>query len=604
MSPDDRADGESTENTVRRRTVLGTVGAAGVGVLAGCGGDGGGGGGDGSGGDGSGGDGGDGGDGGGGGGDDGGDDGGSGDGSNRMVFADPERPPTLDPHAINPTNTNASFAYPEQGYETLLAYSVGSDTVELVPALATEVPTSENGLITEEGQVIEFPLREGVTFHTGGEMTAEDVVYSWERTMTMGLAPGASSLNDSIESMEAVDDYTFRVTLNRATTPIFLNNVVTNPAAAIVSQSAVEENGGVSEGQPNEYVAQNSVGTGPYMLGEDTPNTLNWDAHGDYWGEAGVESVRQEFIGDTSSRVSQLGEGDLDYIYISVGDQTEVEGLDNVEILSGTQINPGGINFNANIPYDRDDVQQIAGDDTVPSDFFADQRIRKAFAHAIPWDTHIENVLGGYGGRTNGPHVPGVFGYDPEAPQFNQDLELVEQNLRDAGYWEEGFTLTLHNENISEFERLNLLIKDTMEDLNSNITINTVSEPESQAVERHSADPPGWPAEVHGLLPIGTDPTPYYEFFASPDGDMGARNGIPEAISDRIPELISMTATEADQEARLEQFSELQQLWYEEAPNALGYAPQEVFPHRSCLDTQWVNAWSRPHFKHWDNSNC
>ncbi|MFC7232329.1 hypothetical protein ACFQMM_14780 [Saliphagus sp. GCM10025308] len=89
-----------------------------------------------------------------------------------------------------------------------------------------------------------------------------------------------------------------------------------------------------------------------------------------------------------------------------------------------------------------------------------------------------------------------------------------------------------------------------------------------------------------------------------PDGDMGSRTGIPDVIDERIIELIEQTRTETDQEARLEQLSELQHLCYEEVPVAFGYAPEEVFPIRECIEGAHVSAWNRPHFKHWDMSGC
>jgi ABC-type transport system substrate-binding protein len=89
-----------------------------------------------------------------------------------------------------------------------------------------------------------------------------------------------------------------------------------------------------------------------------------------------------------------------------------------------------------------------------------------------------------------------------------------------------------------------------------------------------------------------------------PDGDVGSRAGAPEHIGDRVIELIEQTRTETDQSARLEQFSELQQLTYEEVPVAYGYAPEEIFPIRNCVEGAHVAAWNRPHFKHWDTSNC
>ena len=47
--------------------------------------------------------------------------------------------------------------------------------------MATEVPTVDNGLVSEDGLVYTFPIREGVKFHDGTDLTAERVKYSWDR---------------------------------------------------------------------------------------------------------------------------------------------------------------------------------------------------------------------------------------------------------------------------------------------------------------------------------------------------------------------------------------------------------------------------------------
>ena len=62
-----------------------------------------------------------------------------------------------------------------------------------------------------------------------------------------------------------VDDLTFEVTLSQVDAS-FLAFLAAHPAASVVSQEAVEGNGGITAGQPNEYMAQNMVGTGPYTL--------------------------------------------------------------------------------------------------------------------------------------------------------------------------------------------------------------------------------------------------------------------------------------------------------------------------------------------------
>ena len=189
----------SKARKLRRRTLLGSIGTVGVGALAGCsGGDGGGDSGDGggdSGGDGSGGD---------SGGDGSGGDGGGSSGpdlSQYLITDINGNSPSLDPHAIDSTANTAWGGFPMNAYETLLFYEPGESTLQ--PVLAEEVPTVDNGLITNNNRTFEFPLRQGVQFHTGGEMTSEDVKYSIDRVRTMNLTGGAGL--DRIESLLGED---------------------------------------------------------------------------------------------------------------------------------------------------------------------------------------------------------------------------------------------------------------------------------------------------------------------------------------------------------------------------------------------------------------
>ena len=67
-------------------------------------------------------------------------------------------------------------------YETLIFFD-GSSTENFVPLLAAEVPTVANGGIAADGKTYTFKIRKGVKFHAGGELTPEDVVYSFKRNM-------------------------------------------------------------------------------------------------------------------------------------------------------------------------------------------------------------------------------------------------------------------------------------------------------------------------------------------------------------------------------------------------------------------------------------
>jgi peptide/nickel transport system substrate-binding protein len=91
-----------------------------------------------------------------------------------VVFGDID---TMDPNLAYDT---ASGALLNNVMETLIYYN-GSDATSYVPALATEVPSLENGGISEDGLTYVFNIRDGVTFHDGGTLEPSDVAYSFQR---------------------------------------------------------------------------------------------------------------------------------------------------------------------------------------------------------------------------------------------------------------------------------------------------------------------------------------------------------------------------------------------------------------------------------------
>jgi len=98
-------------------------------------------------------------------------------------------------------------------YDTLVSFD-GEATDKFKPVLATEVPGEANGLITHGGTTYAFPIRTGIKFHAGGDLTPEDVVYSFHRGMLEDRAGGpqwlllepllgVSSIRDLATSVEA-----------------------------------------------------------------------------------------------------------------------------------------------------------------------------------------------------------------------------------------------------------------------------------------------------------------------------------------------------------------------------------------------------------------
>ena len=95
-------------------------------------------------------------------------------------------PESLDPAAT----TDGGFGNRAiiQMYDFLV--DIPPDSADPVPMIATEVPTKENGLVSPDGLTYTFPIRQGVKFHDGTDLNADDVKFSWDRVMTMNLPEG------------------------------------------------------------------------------------------------------------------------------------------------------------------------------------------------------------------------------------------------------------------------------------------------------------------------------------------------------------------------------------------------------------------------------
>ncbi|MFP5330797.1 MAG: ABC transporter substrate-binding protein, partial [Acidimicrobiia bacterium] len=160
-----------------------------------------------------------------------------------LVAAQGAEPDRLDPHL---TSAYASFQVLENVYDTLV--QPGPD-LQMEPALA------ESWEISEDNLTWTFTLREGVTFHNGRALTADDVVYSYNRIMDPDTGAANSFRFASIESVEAPDDRTVVINLTRPT-PNLLVNIGGFKGMAIIPQEIVED--GTIDTFP--------IGTGPFRF--------------------------------------------------------------------------------------------------------------------------------------------------------------------------------------------------------------------------------------------------------------------------------------------------------------------------------------------------
>ncbi len=382
---------------------------------------------------------------------------------NTFVVATIGEPSTLDP-AVDYETAGGEIL--QNCYETLIWYD-GASAKDLKPMLATEVPTVENGGISEDGMNYTFHIREGVMFHDGTEMTVQDVEYSIERVLTMNNPegpvwmfgqimiesyPGPGEILDPAKVDDAV---TVNATANTVTIhltqpyPAFLQ-VMAYTIGDIVSMDYVEDHGGVEAaegGSENEWMINHVMGTGPYKLVEWVPNQyILLERHDQYWQEpAEMKYVIIKKVQDVGTREMMLFSGDADSVYIPRQQTDDVRGKEDLTIVEGEPtFNMDFIGFNLNISEGLD-----TGD--VSADFFTDMNIRRAFVHSFNYTTFLDDIMQGTAMQPNGPIPLGMFAYDSSIPNYTYNPDLAVQFLENAtnpatndSYAEDGFHVILY----------------------------------------------------------------------------------------------------------------------------------------------------------------
>ncbi len=333
-------------------------------------------------------------------------------------------------------------------YETLLRYHPLED--EFDPVLAKDWSKSEDGLTWT------FELREGVKFHTGGEMTAEDVKYSINRTMTRGK--GAAFIWSPVESIEVVDDYTVKFHLN-SPAPIDLI-----AASSYGSYIFSKEQGQNVDNLHEWFNEPNDAGTGPYTVQSwDQGDKLVLTKFDDYW--QGWDSDKNKFekvviqnVPEATTARQMLGKGNLDY----------VERLPYTE-LQAAQENPG-VEL-----VDTKSFQNLIGFFNTEKAPFDDMKMRKAISYLVPYQTIVNEVLHGNAIQGRGPVPHGMWGHSNEIKQYEYDLEKAKSLIKESKYSMEELKdkellATYTSGNVMQKESL-LLLQSRLSELNISLEV-------------------------------------------------------------------------------------------------------------------------------------
>ncbi|MBK8026311.1 MAG: ABC transporter substrate-binding protein [Chloroflexi bacterium] len=464
---------------------------------------------------------------------------------------------TLDPgRAFEITNLMIHHAT----YETLLEIRP-DDLTTIQPLLATGYTVSEDGL------TYTFTLNADSRFASGNPVTSEDVRFSWTRLKNIKGNP--SFYADAIAAIGTPDEQTVVVTLT-APTPAFAT-IVTAPAMSILEKAVVMANGGTdaadadSTDTANEWLSQNSAGSGPFVLTGWTPETeVTMVRNDNYWrGPAALAAVTLRNVNDATTSLQLLERGDVD-IYENVdkdlAEQIQANGDLKLELgqtlnLTYLALSPDAATFNTPM---------------------ASREVRQAIAQAIDYEGIIDGLMLGYADRPAAPLPIGVQGSDP-SERYERNLDAARALLAEAGY-ADGFDLTLYIGQGAPggipSETLAAKIQADLAEIGINVEIN--QQPTSNFLTAYRAQE--LPFLFATWSPDYLDATMWSDYFSYPDGGLARR------IRMDVPEIASLAqqaASETDQAARTELYRQYQTLHVNEAVFVPLFQQQILYALRS-----------------------
>jgi peptide/nickel transport system substrate-binding protein len=315
----------------------------------------------------------------------------------------------LEPPHLDPTSAAAgaidSVLY-SNVFEGLTRFmSDGS----IVPGLA------ESWEISDDGLTYTFKLREGVTFHDGTTMDANDVKFSLDRILAEDSANAQKALYTAISSVEVMDPQTVKLTLSEPN-----GNMLFNLAwgdAVIVAPESIEG------------IKQTPIGTGAFKFVSWTQgDNIVLEKNPDYWGTPAVlDKATFKFISDPTAAFAAMMAEDIDAFsgFPAPENLPQFEADPRFQVLIGSTEGETILSTNNKQPP------------------FDNVKVREAVAHAIDRQAIIDGAMFGFGtpiGTHFAPHHPA---YVDLTGQSAYDPEKARALLAEAGF-ADGFETTLH----------------------------------------------------------------------------------------------------------------------------------------------------------------
>jgi peptide/nickel transport system substrate-binding protein len=333
---------------------------------------------------------------------------------------------SMDPHSLN---ESLQLSVTGNAYEGLV---IRNKDLSLAPGLATSWKQTSP-------TVWRFELRKGVQFHDGTPFTADDVVFSFNRTQAEGS--DMKSYTNDFKEVRKINDHVVEI---ETKTPFpILPDVIS--LVYMMSKKWCETNQAtrpVDRRKGIENAASfRANGTGPYRVRERQPNVrTTFVRNGSYWGkiDGNVQEVIFTPIGNDATRVAALLSGEVDVMEpVPVQDIERVNGNAATKVLVGPEMRTVFLGMDQK----RDELlySNVKGKNP-----FKDKRVRQAFYQAIDIEGIKKTVMRGASSPTALLIGPGINGFQPEQnKRLPYDPEAAKKLMTEAGY-PNGFEVSMN----------------------------------------------------------------------------------------------------------------------------------------------------------------
>ena len=363
----------------------------------------------------------------------------------------------------------------EYNYALLVYSRLASFDADLnpIPDLA------ERWEASPDQKVWTFHLREGLKFHDGRELDAEDVLATYRRLADPAIGSVIRTSIGLIEAMDAPDPLTVRFTLKIPYSSW--------PAITAAFQASILPHDAV------DTISTKPDGTGPYKFVSYEPNGMMELARNTDYFDAGafkIDKVQFKIISDFSTAVAALESGEVDIVWGLPPEH--IEKLANSKVAHVSEVQTGTWEmFGMN--------QQLAP--------FDNPKVREAFFKLIDRPAIAEIALFGHGAPTVSPIPPFHPFYDHAIPIGKPDPTAARELLAEAGY-PNGLTVPLWMPAQQPIlERMGVALRDLAKAGNLTVELHQVPEDQYNAARR--------PFMINSFFARTTPDTMLYEWYHS-----------------------------------------------------------------------------------------